>query len=93
MCAKRARRGRGSCSNCLRGDERFSTARCVRMIFTLIFAFSLVGKAAMALKLTNMTTPVIADPREDMNLDCHFDMGKEELYAVKWYKDDHEFFR
>lgn len=40
-----------------------------------------------------MSAPLIADPRDDMNLDCHFDMGSEELYAVKWYKDDHEFFR
>nr|XP_023018457.1 uncharacterized protein LOC111507391 [Leptinotarsa decemlineata] len=40
-----------------------------------------------------MNAPLVADLREDMDLDCHFDMGTEELYAVKWYKDDHEFFR
>lgn len=45
------------------------------------------------MKLTNMTAPAIADPREDLDLDCHFDMGIEKLYAVKWYKDDQEFFR
>lgn len=46
-----------------------------------------------AIRLTNMTSPIIQDPREDMELFCEFDMGTEELYAVKWYKDDHEFFR
>ncbi|KAL3283077.1 hypothetical protein HHI36_006234 [Cryptolaemus montrouzieri] len=40
-----------------------------------------------------MTAPVIQDPREDMEFYCEFDMGGEELYAVKWYKDDYEFFR
>lgn len=49
--------------------------------------------AASGLRLTNMTAPVVADTRKDMNLDCHFDMETEELYAVKWYKDDQEFFR
>lgn len=45
------------------------------------------------LNITKMTAPLIADPREDMQLQCHFNMGPEELFAVKWYKDDHEFFR
>lgn len=40
-----------------------------------------------------MSAPVVIDYKEDMNLDCQFDMGSEELYAVKWYKDENEFFR
>lgn len=44
-------------------------------------------------RLTNMTAPAVQDPRTPMRLHCRFDMGGEELYAVKWYKDDHEFFR
>nr|CAI5855186.1 unnamed protein product [Callosobruchus analis] len=40
-----------------------------------------------------MDAPSVADPRTDTTLDCQFDMGGEELYAVKWYKDDQEFFR
>jgi hypothetical protein len=40
-----------------------------------------------------MNAPHVADLREEMKLDCQFDMGDEELYAVKWYKDDQEFFR
>ncbi|GJQ73278.1 hypothetical protein Trydic_g13650 [Trypoxylus dichotomus] len=46
-----------------------------------------------ALRLTSMSAPRLIDYKDDMELDCHFDMGNEELYAVKWYKDDHEFFR
>uniref|UniRef100_A0A6P7FLY3 Uncharacterized protein LOC114330715 n=1 Tax=Diabrotica virgifera virgifera TaxID=50390 RepID=A0A6P7FLY3_DIAVI len=40
-----------------------------------------------------MEAPPVADLRQNMTLDCHFDMGNEDLYAVKWYKDDQEFFR
>lgn len=40
-----------------------------------------------------MSAPRIVDYRQGMGLDCRFDMGEEELYAVKWYKDDQEFFR
>lgn len=40
-----------------------------------------------------MTAPVVQDPRSDLQIHCQFDMGGEELYAVKWYKDDHEFYR
>ncbi|CAG9819995.1 unnamed protein product [Phaedon cochleariae] len=39
-----------------------------------------------------MNAPIVADPRDLMDLDCNFDMGTEDLYAVKWYKDDQEFF-
>ncbi|CAH1188799.1 unnamed protein product [Phyllotreta striolata] len=46
-----------------------------------------------AFRLTSMSAPKVADLRDIMELDCHFDMGQEELYAVKWYKDDQEFFR
>ncbi|KAK4887623.1 hypothetical protein RN001_003894 [Aquatica leii] len=56
----------------------------------LLLSFTLVVNG---LRLTNMTAPVVADSRKIMELDCHFDMETEELYAVKWYKDDQEFFR
>lgn len=46
-----------------------------------------------ALKLTHMSVPLVADVRNEMALDCQFDMGAEDLYAVKWYKDENEFFR
>ncbi|CAG9860915.1 unnamed protein product [Phyllotreta striolata] len=62
--------------------------RCNAILLLLYFA-SYSG----ALRLTSMSAPNIADVRDKMELDCHFDMGNEELYAVKWYKDDQEFFR
>ncbi|KAL1502678.1 hypothetical protein ABEB36_007791 [Hypothenemus hampei] len=44
-------------------------------------------------RLTNMTVPPVQDVRSEMPLHCQFDMDNEQLYAVKWYKDDNEFFR
>jgi len=60
-----------------------------RVFFLLIF----VCASSTGLKLTRMTVPSVADFRDDLSLDCRFDMGGEQLYALKWYKDDHEFFR
>lgn len=40
-----------------------------------------------------MSAPGVVDYRSTLHLECQFDMGGELLYAVKWYKDDHEFFR
>ncbi|XP_056636951.1 uncharacterized protein LOC130445382 [Diorhabda sublineata] len=58
----------------------------------LIIAVFMVADSN-ALRLTKMQVPAVADLRENMTLDCYFDMGTEDLYAVKWYKDDQEFFR
>jgi hypothetical protein len=30
---------------------------------------------------------------DEATLSCYFDLEREELYSVKWYKDGHEFFR
>ncbi|CAH1129652.1 unnamed protein product [Ceutorhynchus assimilis] len=58
----------------------------------VIFLFTTAHESD-CFRLTNMTAPPVQDPRSEMRLHCRFDMGGEELYAVKWYKDDHEFFR
>jgi hypothetical protein len=59
----------------------------------ILLVLQILGDICAGLRLTNMTAPALQDPRKDMELHCRFDMGGEELYAVKWYKDDHEFFR
>ncbi|XP_017784956.1 PREDICTED: uncharacterized protein LOC108568403 [Nicrophorus vespilloides] len=46
-----------------------------------------------AVKLTNLSAPAVIDFRDELRLECQFDMGDEQLYAVKWYKDEQEFFR
>ncbi|XP_050315664.1 uncharacterized protein LOC126750177 [Anthonomus grandis grandis] len=65
------------------------------MLVKVLSILLLISKAKESdcFSLTNMTAPPVQDPRSEMRLHCQFDMGGEELYAVKWYKDDHEFFR
>lgn len=43
--------------------------------------------------LTKLVIPQWADLRSSVTLYCQFDTGGDSLYSVKWYKDDHEFFR
>lgn len=63
------------------------------VVFTspLMLFLNLVGWST-GLRMTNMTAPMVQDLREDMDLVCEFDMGAEELYSVKWYKGDDEFY-
>ncbi|XP_046388694.1 uncharacterized protein LOC124157743 [Ischnura elegans] len=71
-------------------------------IFVLLF---LLGGAAIrgasgplavsALRLLELKVPETAELNDDVTLECTFDLGNSgaHLYCVKWYKDDHEFFR
>lgn len=47
----------------------------------------------MALKIIDVFVPRYADLRQSVKLECSFDVGHDKLYSVKWYKDDHEFYR
>lgn len=45
------------------------------------------------LRLTEIRIPTHAIRNKEAILECNFDLDREELYSVKWYKDGHEFFR
>lgn len=62
------------------------------LVLVLLPAVLLVD-ISTGIRLTNMTAPRVADFRNNMSLDCHFNMGNEDLNSVKWYKDGSEFFR
>ncbi|KOX81021.1 hypothetical protein WN51_05708 [Melipona quadrifasciata] len=47
-----------------------------------------------SIQLLKLDVPKMVDPRwEKVVLRCEYDLGGEELYSVKWYKDGAEFFR
>ncbi|XP_077290321.1 uncharacterized protein LOC143914103 [Arctopsyche grandis] len=46
-----------------------------------------------SLKIVGVAVPPLADLREPANLACSYDTGQDALFSVKWYKDDHEFYR
>ncbi|CAH0551852.1 unnamed protein product [Brassicogethes aeneus] len=64
-----------------------------RGVVVYIIGLLFIVHKSSTLSITNMTAPVIQDPRKNLHIFCKFDMGGEDLYAVKWYKDDHEFYR
>ncbi|XP_077290982.1 uncharacterized protein LOC143914591 [Arctopsyche grandis] len=45
------------------------------------------------LKIVGVAVPTLADLRQPASLVCSYDTGQDDLYSVKWYKDDHEFYR
>ena len=44
-------------------------------------------------RLNGLMVPSHKFRGQDSTLSCLYDMEGEQLYSVKWYKDDHEFFR
>ncbi|KAG8240320.1 hypothetical protein J437_LFUL000795 [Ladona fulva] len=58
--------------------------------------FSHVSAASVSsLRLLELKVPDAAELGESTTLECKFELGggEDSLYSVKWYKDDHEFFR
>uniref|UniRef100_A0A1B6KMV3 Ig-like domain-containing protein n=1 Tax=Graphocephala atropunctata TaxID=36148 RepID=A0A1B6KMV3_9HEMI len=45
------------------------------------------------LRLTELVGPRYPDRGENVKLTCNFDTDDANLYSVKWYKDENEFFR
>lgn len=48
---------------------------------------------AESLKLHRVYIPHYKLSGQDAVLECEFELGRDRLYAVKWYKDNEEFFR
>ncbi|KAK6640420.1 hypothetical protein RUM44_012114 [Polyplax serrata] len=46
-----------------------------------------------SLRLLEVKIPQHAVRDQDAHLECKYELRGESLYAVKWYKDGHEFFR
>ncbi|XP_063704183.1 uncharacterized protein LOC134833697 [Culicoides brevitarsis] len=53
----------------------------------------LLSEFSVALHLTAIAVPTIADVRDSISISCSYNLGSDKLHSVKWYKDDREFFR
>ncbi|XP_071033751.1 cell adhesion molecule 2-like [Parasteatoda tepidariorum] len=64
-------------------------------IFTsLLFTIYIIGMAwSKSVQVTDLIVPSAAVLGDSVTLECSYDLGTEELYVVKWYKDDIEFYR
>ncbi|XP_076336071.1 uncharacterized protein LOC143239116 [Tachypleus tridentatus] len=59
----------------------------------ITFGIFLLIKATSSLTIISLDVPRSARFGEKTRLTCNYDLEKDSLYSVKWYKDDLEFFR
>ena len=45
------------------------------------------------LKIRYLDVPQVAQSGHDVSLTCDYDLERQRLYSVKWYKGSHEFYR
>ncbi|TGZ47743.1 Uncharacterized protein DBV15_07478 [Temnothorax longispinosus] len=57
------------------------------------FLRSVVVVVVVALRMTSLQIPEHVVLNETVRMQCNFNLDKEQLYSVKWYKDGHEFYR
>ncbi|CAG0912624.1 unnamed protein product [Notodromas monacha] len=65
---------------------------CQAMVAIFIF-WSTKNSGSVALKLRQLNVPDYAITGETATLECNYDLGREALYVVKWFKDTEEFYR
>jgi hypothetical protein len=46
-----------------------------------------------ALRMTALKIPQHVVLNQTVRMECNFNLDRENLYSVKWYKDGHEFYR
>ncbi|XP_042900457.1 endothelial cell-selective adhesion molecule-like isoform X2 [Parasteatoda tepidariorum] len=63
------------------------------VIFMLIIFYLQDIVSSKSVRVTELKVPSTAILGESVTLVCNYDLGSEELYVVKWYKDDLEFYR
>ncbi|XP_076373896.1 uncharacterized protein LOC143258594 [Tachypleus tridentatus] len=53
----------------------------------------LIIKAVGTLRILNLDVPQTVQSGEAVELTCAYDLEGDNLYSIKWYRDDMEFFR
>ena len=48
---------------------------------------------SVGIRITRFEVPSLVVPGDSAVLTCFYDLGREKLYSVKWFKDQIEFFR
>ncbi|XP_071454607.1 uncharacterized protein [Hetaerina americana] len=97
-------RGAGSGPPSIGRLSRNRTAGCGTVAGSILATLFLFGASGIVsgdsgngdgLRLIGLSVPDTAELGESASLECRFDLGTTgaNLYSVKWYKDDHEFFR
>ncbi|XP_076322321.1 uncharacterized protein LOC143231654 [Tachypleus tridentatus] len=71
---------------------RLTFMNCPTMlIFITLAAF--LGQVVSALRLQKMEVPTAVSSGDPVRLNCTYNLESEQLYSVKWYKNNVEFYR
>ena len=52
-----------------------------------------LAEGCLCIQMKSVDVPVHTAVGSGATLGCNFDLGKDKLYSVKWYKDSSEFYR
>jgi len=63
------------------------------MLWPVLVLISLCDDMVTSLKIRSIEVPKYAKVGDTLVLKCNFVIGKDQLYSVKWYKDNMEFYR
>lgn len=63
------------------------------MDFTLLLLAVLLGQEVAGLKLLRINVPAYTLRGKSALLECKYDLERDKLYAITWYKDHEEFYR
>ncbi|XP_076234632.1 cell adhesion molecule 2 [Calliopsis andreniformis] len=63
------------------------------MDLTLLLLVVLLGQEVAGLKLLRISVPTYTLRGKSALLECRYDLGRDKLYAISWYKDHEEFYR
>ncbi|CAL1275894.1 unnamed protein product [Larinioides sclopetarius] len=58
-----------------------------------VFCLLLIASGSSGLKLMSLDVPTAVMQGDSIWLNCTLDLESDDLYSVKWYKDDVEFYR
>ena len=53
----------------------------------------LIFPVVSTIRMVDLRVPSHVVRNNPVRLECHYDLEKEALYSVKWYKDGKEFYR
>ena len=53
----------------------------------------LILTVVSTIRMVDLRVPTHVVRNSSVRFECHYDLEKEALYSVKWYKDGKEFFR
>ncbi|XP_057378616.1 uncharacterized protein LOC130700650 isoform X2 [Daphnia carinata] len=67
---------------------------CHRALYPLLSVVFMAGLAGVAcIRVSHLIVPAQVGRGHDAQLHCHFNLGGNILYSVKWFKGSREFFR